>query len=127
MYAPVQRVLRLAFPALLLLGAADLALAQVEDAFQLVGDRLGQLIGWGRNILLTATVGGLMWSIASWIGTGRLQLKPIMITLVAAIMLAVTQGLLTWVIGVDVSGDVGGAGDSVEDLLDGSGGGGWNF
>ena len=98
--------------ALVLLLLAEPALAGtsgVVTAFDTVGDRLGDLISWTRNVLLTAVVGGLMWSIASWIGTGRLQLKPIMITLVAAVMLAVAQGILTWVIG---SGAVTGTGAS---------------
>jgi len=68
----------------------------VEGAFKLVGERAGLVIGWARNILFTAVVGGLMWSVASWIGTGRVQLKPILITLVAGVMLAIAQGMLTF-------------------------------
>ena len=90
----------------------------VEDAFTLVGNRVGIVIYWSRNILFTVVVGGIMWSLVGWIGTGRVQMKPVLITLAAGVFLGIAQGLLAFFVDIEqVDSDVGTADQAITDLL----------
>ena len=98
--------------------------SQLEAAFQLIGERVGLVVNWSRNILFTVVVGGILWSLVGWIGTGRIQLKPVLITLSAGVFLGIAQGILGFFIDLSGIAGTGAAGDLPADILAGGGGGG---
>ena len=116
---------RAALLAALVLFATGAGATPLQDAFQLIGDRVALIVQWSRNILFTVVVGGVMWSLVGWIGTGRIQLKPVLITLSAGLFLGIAQGLLEFFVDLDQIRSETGAlpSDRLENLLQSPDGG----